>query len=162
MKNKIIITVILIFLMVSVFAVVAYVWRGAHKSLTSEIQWVRDNNTEEVVPIFSVHYSWNKQKEHDPTWMIFPKNKKWLVVDLRKPPSDFMGSQNKLLKYAGNFNSEWIETKQFQAKPDRYEIVLMVLGFEHFFGKERTELRGILRGTRNFDRGLLKSDETLQ
>ena len=159
-RNKLIAIGALIFL----FVLVKWVWEGPRKSLVSNIQWAVDNDTKKEIPIFSVYYCRNGKEDSNPTWMIFLKNGKWRVIDIREvsdPLSGPLSASNlsgELLNHANNFDHGWIENKQFEGRASRYEVLLVALGFNPLWAKEQTEFLRILDGTKNFDEGRLKPD----
>lgn len=141
-----------------------WVYQGSQKDISKKIQWSIDEETRKEVPLFLLHYKWNGVEENDPTWMIFPKEGKWWVVDLRdlmliysevKSESEL---RDKIRKYRQEFTYSWIENRKFEPKASRYEAIMIALGFNMLFNTERYAFFDFLEGTKDFDEGRLRPD----
>ncbi len=160
MKHKL----ILVGICISIIIAGWWIYNGPQKEVSKKIQWSIEEETRNEVPLFLLHYKWDGVEENDPTWMIFPKEGKWWVVDLRdvmrlysevKSESDL---REKIRKYRQEFTFNWIENRKFEPKASRYEAVMTALGFNMLFGTERHALFDFLEGTKDFDEGRLRPD----
>jgi hypothetical protein len=142
-----------------------WIYKSPQKDVFKKIQWSIDEATGKEVPLFELYYKWDEVEENDPTWMIFPKEGKWWVVDLRdvmrlysevKPKSDLY---DKIRKYRQEFTHTWIENRKFQPKASRYEAVMTTFGFSILFSIERHAFSDILEGTKDFSEGRLYPDQ---
>lgn len=160
MRPKLILAGILISILVAGW----WIYTGPQKDVSKKIQWSIDEETGKEVPIFLLHYKWNGVEENDPTWVIFPKEGKWWVVDLRdviriypevKSESEL---RNKIRKYTEEFTYSWIKNRRFEPKASRYEVIMTALGFNMLFSTERHAFFDFLEGTKDFDEGRLRPD----
>ena len=158
MKFKLIATVVIIIVVLGGY----WIANGPKKEVSKKIQWSLDDATKEKVPIFLLHYKWNGIEESDPTWMIFPKEGKWWVVDLRNLTHTHSRSESdikkEVKKYWQEFTPQWIETHGFEPKASRYEAVMTALGFNMIFNFEKSAFRDFLKGIDDFRTGVLRPD----
>ena len=96
-KSKLFFSVVIVALIFGGYWII----NGPKKEVIKKIQWVIDEETNAIVPIFLIHYEWNGIEESDPTWMIFLKGGKWWVIDMRDI-SNFMAYSKK----ESNFNEQ--------------------------------------------------------
>lgn len=157
--------VIIVALLIGVIAAAVWILSGPKKELATLIQWSKDEATGQIVPIFLVYYKWDGVKDWSETWMIFPKEEKWWVIDIREFTTT--GTQQNLERslqhrrhaFSQEFNEMWISDRRFQPAPSRYEAVMMGVGFNVLFTAEKDAFRNVLRGTQAFDEGDLSPEE---
>lgn len=160
MKSKLIFAIIIVALIFGGYWII----NGPKKEVINKIQWVIDEETNAIVPIFLIHYKWNGIEKTDPTWMIFLKEGKWWVIDMRdmshilvysKDKSDF---NEQLRKYWQEFTHSWIEKRMFDPKGSRYEAFMTAFGFQMIFDFEKSCFRDIPKGINDFKSGKLRPD----
>ena len=155
---------ILVGICISIIIIGWWIYNGPQKEVSKKVQWSIDEETGNEAPLFLLHYKWDGVEENDPTWIIFQKEGKWWVVDLRdvmrlyskvKSESDL---REKLRKYRKKFTFNWIETRKFEPKASHYETVMIALGFDMLFSTERHAFFDFLEWTKDFDEGRLRPD----
>jgi hypothetical protein len=157
MKSKIIFIIFL-----SLFILCGYwIYNGPRKGITTQVQWSIDEESNELVPIFSIYYEWNGLKESEAKWMIFPKDRKWWVIDIRdiehvlsryKNELDF---KEEMKRYWNEFTYSWIENSKFEPKITRYEAVMTAFGFKMIFNLEKSAFDDVQKGIKDFKSGKL-------
>lgn len=158
MKFKLIVAVVIVIVALGGYWIV----KGPKKEVSKKIQWSLDDETKKKVPIFLLHYKWNGIEESDPTWMIFPKEGKWWIVDLRNLDHTYSKAESdikkEVKKYRQELTSPWIEKCGFEPKASRYEAVMTALGFNMLFSLEKSAFRDFLGGIDDFRTGELRPD----
>ena len=139
-----------------------WIYEAPQKDISQKTKWAVDEETKREVPLFELYYKWDGVEETDPTWMIFPKEGKWWVLDSRdvmrvysevRPESEL---REKVKQYRDEFTHSWIEDRRFQPKASRFEAVMTALGFRMFFRTEQKGFVDFLKSAKDFDKGQLR------
>jgi len=157
--------IVIVVLFIGIVAAGVWILSGPKKELSTSIQWSKDEATGQIVPLFCVYYKWDGVENWSPTWIVFPKQDKWWIVDIRI----FIvpGTQKYTLqsfgqnwrKYSHPFDEKWTSNRYFMPAPTRYQAVMIGLGFNVLFTLEEDAFSDVLKGTQAFDEGWLRPEE---
>ena len=158
--------IIRIIIAILIISIGIWIFSGPKKKLNTNIQWSIDDDTNDLVPIFEIYYSWDDIQNQLPRWMVVPKNDKWYIADFLKL-MDVMQEQHssqeqlksRLLERSEIFNISWISQHRFEPSPSRWETALLCTGFKPTFSLEENVFYSVLKQTIEFDEGNLMPSE---
>lgn len=176
MKHKLVFAGLFIILTVLVILLAGRIFETKEINVTTE--WVRDQKTNRISPLFSVYYSF-AGSEQDPIWLIYNKEGRWWVVDMRKAALLYSEAKSKTDQESiipeEELTLDWVRDRKYSPMPSNYEALIIALDqntnrvrnmmrmlhLNPVFYLESQVFGDILDRTKDFDEGRLRPDNDI-
>ena len=123
-------------------------WAGIgapKKELIIKKESGKDNYTQQIISFYMVYYKWDGKIQEAPWWLILKSSKtgsEWKVVQVKDIPATTGAEETP--KHVIRFDSKWVNEYKFSPQPSRYQTILLLLGAQPPFSKEKDAFYQIL------------------